>query len=241
MPAKQARVREVAAQALPPLPQGPNHTNSNALHNIEYVGELCHWVDFLRFVEIHIQGQTWSNKVIKYTPRLDGPEAESHLIGDETGLQGVFNHSVGFMVGKILRAQSIDLQFADFKCLGDPYPKTPDSILMTSIAHLKVIGELKVPWVSAHQMSEAYEEETMLRHLLAQPIKYMKDLDCIWAVEYSPVIQASTSYVKTDLGDLLATPIVSLRQCFLAIAALAQTQGPVNNTTRMSEWVVPTK
>lgn len=262
MPAKQARVREVAAQALPPLPQGPNHTNSNALHNIEYVGELCHWVDFLRFVEIHIQGQTWSNKVIKYTPRLDGPEAESHLIGDETGLQGVFNHSVGFMVGKILRAQSIDLQFADFKCLGDPYPKTPDSILMTSIAHLKVIGELKVPWVSAHQMSEAYEEETMLRHLLARPIKYMKDLDCMygfmsnycetiflrqvfigsrWAVEYSPVIQASTSYVKTDLGDLLATPIVSLRQCFLAIAALAQTQGPVNNTTRMSEWVVPTK
>lgn len=41
---------------------------------------------------------------------------------------------------------------------------------------------------------------------------------------------------KTDLGDLLATPGVPLRQCFLAVAALAQAQGPVNNTTPKSEW-----
>lgn len=49
------------------------------------------------------------------------------------------------MIGKILRAQSIDLQFAGFKCLRDPYPKTPNSIIMTSNAYLKVVRELKVP------------------------------------------------------------------------------------------------
>ncbi|KAJ5968738.1 hypothetical protein N7501_004986 [Penicillium viridicatum] len=256
MPAKQARVREVAAQALPPLPQGRNHTKSNALHDIEYVGELRHWFDFLRFVEGYTQGQRWSNKVIKYTSRSGDHEAESHLIGDETGLQGLFNHSVGFIVGKILEAQSINLQFADFKCLGHPYSNTPDSILMTSSAQLRIVGELKVPWVPAHEMSEAYTDETMLRYLLAQPIQYMKDLNCMygfmsnyretiflrqvftggrWVVEYSPVIQSSTSYVKTDLLNPLAEPIVSLRQCFLAVAALAQGQGPVNNTARKSE------
>ncbi|OQD60011.1 hypothetical protein PENPOL_c033G07087 [Penicillium polonicum] len=169
MPAKQARVREVASQALPPLPLGPNHTKSNAIHNIRYVGEIHRWSNFLRFVQTYVQGQRWSNRVIKYTHRLGDPEVESNLIGDETGLQGVFNHSVGFIVGKILKAQSIGLEFADFKCLGNPDANTPDSIMMTTNGQLKVVGELKAPWVEEHKMSE--EKKTMLRHLLAQPIK----------------------------------------------------------------------
>lgn len=70
MPARQARVREVASQALPPLSLGPKHSKSNALHDIEFVGELHHWSNFLRFVEIYVQGQKWSNKVIKYTRGL---------------------------------------------------------------------------------------------------------------------------------------------------------------------------
>lgn len=151
MPAKQARVREVASQALPPLLLVPNHTKSSAIHNIEYVGEIHRWSNFLRFVQTYVQGQRRSNRVIKYTHRLGDPEAESNLIGDETGLQGVFNHSVGFIVGKILKAQSIGLEFADFKCLGNPYANTPDSIMVTTNGQLKVIGELKAPWVEGHE------------------------------------------------------------------------------------------
>lgn len=262
MPPKQARVREVVSQALPPLPIGPNHTKSNALHDIEYVGELHHWSNFLRFVETQIQGQNWTNKLVKYNNSSINPEAESHLIGDETGIQCIFNHSVGFIVGKILKLESIDLQFADFKCLGKRYANTPDSILMTKNAQLKIVGELKVPWVVEHDMSAAYEDETLLRHLLAQPIEYMKDLGCKygfmsnysetiflrqelvedrWVIDYSPVIRASTSYTKTDLGNLWATPVVSLRQCFFAVAALAQAQELVHNTTPMSQWVVSLK
>ncbi|KAJ5273130.1 hypothetical protein N7478_008255 [Penicillium angulare] len=48
--------------------------------------------------------EKWSQKVIKCIRRLESPEAKSHLIGDETGLQSAFNHSVGFMVGKVLKA-----------------------------------------------------------------------------------------------------------------------------------------
>ncbi|KAJ5515625.1 hypothetical protein N7527_007185 [Penicillium freii] len=147
MPAKQAHVREVASQAFLLLPLGPNHTKSNAIHNIKYVGEIHRWSNFLRFVE------TYSNKVIKYTYLLGDPEAESNLIGDET----------------VCKAQSIGLEFADFKCLGNPYANTPDSIILTTNGKLNVIGELKAPWVEEHKMSE--EKKTMLRHLLAQPIK----------------------------------------------------------------------
>ncbi|CAI7606948.1 unnamed protein product [Penicillium viridicatum] len=152
MPAKQARVREVASQAFLLLPLGPNHTKSNAIHNIKYVGEIHRRSNFLRFVETYVQGQRWSNRVIKYTHLLGDPEAESNLIGDET-------------------AQSIGLEFADFKCLGNPHANTPDSIMMTTNGQLKVVAELKSPWVEQYKMSDAYEEETMLRHLLAQPIK----------------------------------------------------------------------
>lgn len=259
MPAKQVRVREAAAQALPPLPLGPNHTKSDALHPIKFVGELHPWPNFLRLVETYAQSLRWSNKLIRYSNAPGSPEAESQLIGDETGVQGVFNHSVGYYVGKMLQAQSIDLQFADFKCLGLAYANTPDSTLMTGNTQLRIVGELKVPWIEEHKMSTVYYAEDALRHLLAQPLKYMKDLKCMygfmsnydetifltqqfiqgkWAVDYSPVIHSSISYVKTDLGDVLATPTVSLRQCFLAIAHRAQGQGPVDNTTPTSQWVV---
>ena len=102
----------------------------------------------------------------------------------------------------------------------------------------------------------------MPRHLLTQPTKYIKDTNYIysfmndyyetiflwqefitgrWVVDCSPVSQASTSYVNTDLGNLQVTPIVSLRQCCLAVAAVAQAQGPVYNTTPKSECAVQTK
>lgn len=60
-----------------------------------------------------------------------------------------------------------------------------------------------------------------------------------WIVDYSPVIWGSTSYVKSDLPNFQATSTVSVRrQCFLAIGKLAEMQGPVDNQTPISEWVV---
>ncbi|KAJ5124341.1 uncharacterized protein N7515_008166 [Penicillium bovifimosum] len=113
MPVKQARMREMASQALSPFPLGPNNTKSNAFHDIE---------------NAHGPEQQ-SHKV---HPRTRRPEADSHLIGDETGLQGVFNRSMGYIVGTVLKAQSLDEEFADFKCLGNTYANTPDSILVAS-------------------------------------------------------------------------------------------------------------
>lgn len=52
-------------------------------------------------------------------------------------------------------------------------------ILKNDTNELKVIGELKVPWVAQHEMGY-FCDETDLRTLLAQRINYMQDLTCIY-------------------------------------------------------------
>lgn len=55
-----------------------------------------------------------ANGTIRYTNGSGYPKAELQLIGDKMSLQSIFNHLIlmGFMVGKILKAQLIDLEFA---------------------------------------------------------------------------------------------------------------------------------
>lgn len=58
-----------------------------------------------------------------------------------------------------------------------------------------------------------------------------------WEIEYSAVIHASNSYVRSIPTDLLNSPIVSVKQCFLYVACLASGQGPVFNNTPKPQWV----
>jgi hypothetical protein len=181
------------------------------------------------------------------------------VVGDEHGVQARFSQSFGTVLSHIFGAQGIDLVFGDFKCLGNPYTGTPDVILMDNTSALKVVGELKVPWISKHILHTRYHDQDELRMVLAQPINYMQDLDCMygflstyaetmfirqrmingtWTVEYSPVIHGSTSYVRST--SPLGTPIVSAKQCFLYVASLASQQGPVHNPTPKPLWVLRT-
>lgn len=167
---------------------------------------------------------------------------------------------MGTVLGHIFEALSIDAHFADFKCLGSTYHNTPDVILKTSQNELMVIGELKSPWITEHKIGSAYLDEALLRTLLAQPLDYMQDLDCMygflstyvetmfirmvevngeWEVHYSPVIDAATSYIES--ASTQGLPSVSLRQCFLHVANEASREGPVCNNTPKSQWVVRTR
>lgn len=65
-------------------------------------------------------------------------EAETVVVGDEHGVQGRFQQSVGQVLGKVPDAQAIDQNFADFKCIGSPYQKTPDVVTMSRGNVLKV-------------------------------------------------------------------------------------------------------
>ncbi|RHZ61492.1 hypothetical protein CDV55_105047 [Aspergillus turcosus] len=158
---KQVRTREAVLQGLPPLFRGPNQTKSSALHKLEFVGRLRQWPNFLGQVIQTDQREVWSPKVIKYTQQGRDLEAETVLVGDEHGVQGRFQQSVGQVVGKILDAQGINAHFADFKCLGGAYRNTPDVILMNGNA-LEAIGELKVLWVDMHVIEDAYDNKDLL-------------------------------------------------------------------------------
>ncbi|RMJ24459.1 hypothetical protein PHISP_04677 [Aspergillus sp. HF37] len=57
-----------------------------------------------------------------------------------------------------------------------------------------------------------------------------------WEVEYSPIIDSTTSHVPSSPSNLLVSPIVSTRQSSFDIANLAAVQGPVVNR---AQWVVP--
>lgn len=124
---------------------------------------------------------------------------------------------------------------------------------------LKVVGELKSPWVKEHQLSAFYHDEQLLRRAIAQPVEYMMDLRCKygfistynetiflrqeyingeWVIDYSPVIEGSTSYVKSDPANILEPPFVSAKQCFLYMARIASIDGPVQNPTQKSLWII---
>jgi hypothetical protein len=71
-----------------------------------------------------------------------------------------------------------------------------------------------------------YEETIFLRQ---------QHINGTWEVEYSPIIDPTTSHVPSDPSNPLVSPIFSARQSFFYLASLAAAQGPVMNR---AQWVV---
>ncbi|KAJ5196319.1 hypothetical protein N7449_006798 [Penicillium cf. viridicatum] len=176
----QQRARDTVSAALPRLLLGPNHTHSSALHKVRFVGPMREWEGFFDEVLSTIAAQKWSNKVVAYTLLARDLQEEKVPVGDENGLQGRFQQSMGQVVGAALGAQSINIGFGDFKAAGAAYDLVPDSAMLmnssTGSLDLKAVGELKVPWVPEHRLSRGFVEQKMTRVLLGQPAEYMYDL-----------------------------------------------------------------
>lgn len=118
---------------------------------------------------------------------------------------------------------SIKLAFADFKCAGVDYGNTPDIIALnenSGVVNIKLVGELKVPWVEEHSLDGAdFNDHKILACKLAQPLRDMQQLRCeygfistyeetvflrqyqspggTWEVWYSPAVQSSSYYIPT--------------------------------------------
>ncbi|KAJ5936683.1 hypothetical protein N7466_003133 [Penicillium verhagenii] len=112
---------------------------------------------------------------------------------------------------------------------------TPDVILKDNNHQVKVAGELKVPWIADHWLEDKYNDVDQLRIILAQPIKYMQRLGCVygfmsnykeiiflrqlvdsqgaWRIEYSPVVRSSDTYDRHRTNP----HAVSARQCFFYV------------------------
>ncbi|KAJ5120625.1 uncharacterized protein N7515_010013 [Penicillium bovifimosum] len=113
------------------------------------------------------------------------------LLGTSKVSKAAFNKRFGQVLGAALKTQGTNLTFGDFKCSGIKYGKIPDVIGLSRTLQgndvLSLVGELKVPWVLDHSISEAYDTPDGIRprRLLGQPLLYMKDLGSLQVLTMS--------------------------------------------------------
>ncbi|CAI7642862.1 unnamed protein product [Penicillium palitans] len=239
--------RTLLRKPLPPLDVGPYHTTSSALHEGRFLGTLHNWPNFFQDVKQFESNQNWSPSLLGWSLQSRRVDTEFVAIGDEHGLQGRFQQSVGQVVGSVLNAQNIAVKFGDFKSadIASVYPGytlTPDVALISTdpvdIDQIKAVGELKSPWVNEHKFKK-YPTAQRKAKLFAQLIGYMLDLQLRqvfkngeWVVEYSPVVEASF-----DGSDTMGNEPPSLRQCFAYLSSLASVQPFVGNSTPRANWI----
>lgn len=60
----------------------------------------------------------------------------------------------------ICKSLQIDMCFADYKATIGPRigQKTPDLVCMTIAGNLRIVGEIKVPWIKEHDIAAALED-----------------------------------------------------------------------------------
>ncbi|KOS42674.1 hypothetical protein ACN38_g6420 [Penicillium nordicum] len=253
--------RTLLRKPLPPLDVGPYHTTSSALHEGRFLGTLHNWPNFFQDVKQFENNQDWSPRLLGWSLQNRMVDAEFVAMGDEHGIQGRFQQSVGQVVGSVLNAQNIAVKFGDFRSadIASVYPGytlMPDVALISTdpvdINQIKAVGELKSPWVNEHKFKK-YSTAQRKAKLFAQPIGYMLDLqlrygfmsnydDTVflrqvfkngeWVVEYSPVVEASF-----DGSDTMGNEPPSLRQCFAYLSSLASVQPFVDNSTPRDNWI----
>ncbi|KAJ5214565.1 hypothetical protein N7449_001734 [Penicillium cf. viridicatum] len=242
--------QDILQGRLPPLEEGPYKTSSSALHDLKFIGPLREWPCFFQEVASTYNAQKWNETTLGHkTGDPSAPIPELVHTGDEHGVQGRFLQAVGHSVSAALNAQGINLVFADFKCTGTKYSCTPDVVVMQKEGNLRVVWELKVPWVEVHKLHQLIKDEDDFRQVLGQPLKYMRELyqnygfistydetiflrqrlvDGKWIAEFSPIVSSETTFAE---NAPIYAPVVSAKQCFFHVAIAATgPQGPVNDT-----------
>ncbi|KAE8164788.1 hypothetical protein BDV40DRAFT_298107 [Aspergillus tamarii] len=78
----------------------------------------------------------------------------------------------------ICKSLQIDMCFADYKATIGPRigQKTPDLVCMTIAGNLRIVGEIKVPWIKEHDIAAALEDvfPCKVSRLFGQIAQYMK-------------------------------------------------------------------
>ncbi|KAK9852202.1 hypothetical protein MYU51_008553 [Penicillium brevicompactum] len=261
MVGKVQRAKETVEERIPDL-LVRNHSVSSALHPLTYVGPLQKWTTFEHDVKVAVQQQSWGIHTSTITIRPVGALGphntanEQVLVGDENGVQGRFQQNVGHVMSAVFGSQGLDLRFGDFKAAGSTYRRTPDVVIINSQNHIKVVCELKCPWIDEHILIEepttTSTTEHQFRSQIGQLARYMHDLqvgygvystyrqhvffkqECIagrWVLRYSPVISDTTNS-ESEL---------TVRQCFFFLGHEAGRTLRVVNSTPPGQWVVKHK
>ncbi|OJJ38819.1 hypothetical protein ASPWEDRAFT_89636, partial [Aspergillus wentii DTO 134E9] len=183
--------REVMESSIPDLAIGPGKTRSNALHREVFVGQIRDWTTFNHEITQFYHGIDWRHhqKVISYKP---GTNASTSNIfrarlscGDEADVQCRFNSNVAIYMSPICDAAGVDITFGSFKtCLRvQSSSGIPDVVCRTNGGGLRVVGEVKTPWIMAHTLARA-------KATLGQIAAYMQEgkLKCGFIMNYSETI-----------------------------------------------------
>ncbi|OOQ88038.1 hypothetical protein PEBR_14693 [Penicillium brasilianum] len=202
-PAVHIGPKTLVEASAPRLQIGPYHTTSSALHSLEFTGNLRPWPGFLSAVQNTHDSYAWRNECLGLSLRTRDPYTYGNVVvGDEHGVQGRFHKYFGDTMNAVFNSQSMGMRFANFKCIQSTYSGIPDVILMDDNHQLKVVGELKVPWIRDHDIAKNYYRRDGLRKILAQPIQYMQALGCVH--------EFLSNYDQTILGATSAFPVVPL-------------------------------
>ena len=192
---------------------------------------------------------------------------EKVFVRDEAGVHARFQQAAGQVLGAVFGAQSINMALGDIKSTGISYSRTPDVVMLSlpdpqnaNAQQLKVVGEDKVPWLTEHRLDVCTTNPPLFRRLLAQIVLYMLDLGCVygfitnyeqaiflrqvqvgstWRIEYLPVIESSVGYTPPDPANQNTSPVLTLNQCLLYLAIIAEAQGPIANPTPRGQWIKP--
>lgn len=147
----------------------------------------------------------------------------------------------------VFGSQHYDLTFADIKCSGDSYQRTPDVVIMEAHGSIKAVGELKVPWVPEHHISLSVlpGRTADFREMIGQVARYIKDLNVKygffstyvflkqervngrWTLFYSTIAQDTPTSCATRL---------TVRQSFFFLGVAGSQTLPESNSTPDKLW-----
>ncbi|KAE8347712.1 hypothetical protein BDV24DRAFT_157187 [Aspergillus arachidicola] len=254
-------------KALPDLKQGPGGTKSSALHRKKYFnGPLEPWPNFERDARLHVDAavQAPNMQTISWTSRVKDTPAtmniEHFAVGDEGGVQGRTQQNVGQVLSAVCAAVGVDMSFADFKAtIGTRIEgKVPDMVCMTNAGGLRIVGEIKVPWIKSHDIATTlwvgYPRN--VSRLFGQIALYMKLANMRygflttyeqtvffrqvvsngrWVLQYSDVIKGGTVRKEALNGNYQDR--VTVRECFMYLMLLANVHHTAVNPLPMAQWV----
>lgn len=155
--------REVVRAPLPELGTGPAETTHSALQKKWYIGRMVEWTNFQRDASQHFDNTNWNSHRQTLTYRAVGEPSSASLVrehyrcGDETGVRGRFIQNIGQVMSGVSVAMNVDLVFADYKASRGPAidGQVPDIVVMTRDGWLRMLGEIKTPWVGDHNLNTA--------------------------------------------------------------------------------------
>ncbi|RMZ45773.1 hypothetical protein CA14_005202 [Aspergillus flavus] len=255
------RAQQVIKECLPDLNVGINKTKPHALHPETYIGPLVPWNDFEKEAKQHLVALSLGNggPVLGFRS-IEKPALlaiEQFVVGDEMGVQGRFTERLSQAMTAILAATGSRTRFGDYKATSDICirGKVPDVVIMDHNNLLRAGGELKTPWINQHNLESACRDDHDLRRLLGQPVEYMftanlkygfistydmtiflkeEMIGGVWGIAYSRPIMSCTEWEQVDDGNY--EDRVSLRECFLYLVHMAESDHVANNQLPWGQW-----